>query len=118
MNASNNAQGQVRDAKFSMVNTNYLILAFNLFLPMLAIISLAITLIKQGEAKGSWLESHYQWQMKTSAVYIGALALGLLTFHYVIGLGLTGAAIIWSLYRLIRGWTALYRGETLPDEWV
>ena len=80
-----------------------------LFTPLLAVI---IGYVKRGEARGTWLESHFNWQIRTFwwalvwAVLVALVSIPL-TFivigigTWVLGLLLLG---VWAIYRVARGW--------------
>lgn len=80
-----------------------------------SIIAVVINYVKRGEARGTWLESHFTWQIRTfwfamlwAAVIfaVGApLALILVGFAiWAVGFFMLG---IWAIYRIVRGWMAL-----------
>ena len=80
-----------------------------------SIIAVIINYVKRGEARGTWLESHFAWQIRTFwfalawAVAVGIVG-GLLAIVLVgfaiwwIGFGVLG---IWAIYRIARGWLRL-----------
>ena len=69
--------------------------------------------MKRSEARGTWLESHFRWQIRT--FWFGALwvALCALFVVFTLGLGLflvwlpLGIVALWFIYRVARGWMAL-----------
>ncbi len=73
---------------------------------------------KQGEVRGTWLESHFRWQIRTfwfAALWIvvaGFLALTVIGLPFA--LLLFGIAGLWVLYRVVRGWWALFGRGSLP----
>lgn len=79
-----------------------------------SIIAVILNYVKRGEARGTWLESHFTWQIRTFwwallwAVVIGAvgglLAIVLVGFA-IWAVGFFGLGI-WAIYRIIRGWLA------------
>mgnify|MGYP001069364043 FL=1 len=87
-----------------------------------SIIAVIINYVKKGEARGTWLESHFRWQIRTfwyalAWVVLIALVGGLLTIVLVgfailwIGLFLLG---VWAIYRIARGWLALRDRRPMP----
>jgi uncharacterized membrane protein len=87
-----------------------------------SIIAVVINYVKKGEARGTWLESHFRWQIRTFwfalawVILIGlagaALAIVLIGFAiWGVGLFLLG---IWAIYRIARGWLALKDRRSLP----
>jgi uncharacterized membrane protein len=78
-----------------------------------SIIAVILNYIKRSEARGTWLESHFRWQIRTfwfgllwislcGAFIIATLGIGLL-FAWL-PIGLVG---LWFVYRIIRGWVTL-----------
>jgi len=87
-----------------------------------SIIAVIINYVKRGEAKGTWLESHFAWQIRTFWyallwAAIVALVSGVL-LYVIIGIGTWIAGMfvlaIWAIYRITRGWLALKDGKPLP----
>jgi uncharacterized membrane protein len=80
-----------------------------------SIIAVIINYVKRGEARGTWLESHFTWQIRTfwfsmlwALLILGTgflLAIVLVGFAiWIIGLFVLG---IWAIYRIARGWMRL-----------
>ena len=76
-----------------------------------SIIAVVINYIKRGEARGTFLESHFRWQIRTFwFVCLWCVIAGLLFITFVgipIAIGIFFAAGIWAIYRIARGWLAL-----------
>ena len=78
-----------------------------------SIIAVIFNYVKRSEARGTWLESHFQWQIRT--FWFGLLWVSLCLFFVVVtfGIGLLVAWLplgfvgLWFVYRIIRGWLAL-----------
>ncbi len=87
-----------------------------------SIIAVIINYVKRGEARGTWLESHFTWQIRTFwYALLWALIVGVISallFVVVIGIGtwIVGmfALGIWAIYRIARGWLALKDDKPLP----
>lgn len=88
-----------------------------------SIVAVIMNYVRRSEAAGTWLESHFRWQIRTfwfallwgsvtsiiSAPLVLALGLGIIT--WVIGFFAVG---LWVIYRVIRGWLALRDGLPVP----
>jgi len=76
------------------------------------IVAVIIDYVKRDEAKGTWLESHFRWQIRT--FWWGLLwgALGAVLVFVVVGFLVWAAAAIWVIYRIVKGW--LYLNENKP----
>lgn len=90
-----------------------------------SIIAVIVNYVKKGDARGTWLESHFRWQIRTFwfalawvvlvALVGGALTIVLVGFAILwVGLFVLG---IWAIYRIARGWLALRdrRPMSLPN---
>ena len=83
-----------------------------------SIIAVILNYVKRAEVRGTWLDSHFSWQIRTFWFALLWLALGAVAFVTVIGIPvafvLWFATGIWVLYRIVRGWMALNAQRTLP----
>jgi uncharacterized membrane protein len=87
-----------------------------------SIIAVIINYVKRGEARGTWLESHFTWQIRTFwyallwAALVGLVSLVLLLVLVGIVTWIAGmfALGVWAIYRIARGWLALRDGRPLP----
>ena len=78
--------------------------------------------VKRDDARGTWLESHYRWSLRTFWLAIGwgvgATALTFVLFITIIGIVIAWLPLlalgIWVAYRVIRGWLALKGRRALP----
>ncbi len=78
-----------------------------------SIIGVILNYVKKSEAQGTWLESHFRWQIRT--FWFGVLWAGLCVLFviFTLGIGLlivwlpAIAITIWFIYRVVRGWIRL-----------
>ena len=82
-------------------------------LPLL--VGVAINFMKQDAVRGTWLESHFDWQIKTVWIALAGLALAGLTFEFGIGLFILIATIMLLVYRIVIGWNALNSDQPVND---
>jgi uncharacterized membrane protein len=84
-----------------------------------SIIAVILNYVKRAEVRGTWLDSHFSWQIRTFWFALLWLAVGAVAFITVIGIPvafvLWFATGIWVLYRIIRGWLALSSQKVLPQ---
>lgn len=87
-----------------------------------SIIAVVINYVKRGDARGTWLESHFEWQIRTFWFALLWAALVVLT-GFLLAVVLIGIAIwvvglfvlgIWAIYRIVRGWLALQARRAVP----
>jgi uncharacterized membrane protein len=78
-----------------------------------SIIAVILNYVRRSEARGTWLESHFRWQIRTfwygllwvllcGAFVVATLGIGLLIAW--LPLGVVG---LWFIYRVVRGWLRL-----------
>jgi uncharacterized membrane protein len=87
-----------------------------------SIIAVIINYVKRGEARGTWLESHVDWQIATfwwALAWTCAIAiLGSLLLIVLVGLGIWFFGFFalgcWAIYRIARGWLALKEKRAMP----
>jgi uncharacterized membrane protein len=87
-----------------------------------SIIAVIINYIYRGDARGSWLESHFGWQIRTfwfalawaALVAVVSIPLTLVIVGFgtwILGLFALGA---WAIYRIARGWLRLNAHQPMP----
>lgn len=79
------------------------------------LVGVAINFMKQDEVKGTYLESHFDWQIKTVWIALAGLALSGLTFEFGIGFFILIATIVLMVYRIVIGWNALNSDQPVKD---
>ena len=81
-----------------------------------SIIAVILNYVKRSEVRGTWLEAHFSWQIRTFWFALLWLVVGGVLFLTVVGIPfaivLWFGTGIWVLYRIIRGWLALYSHKT------
>src|SRR5687767_6091401 len=66
-----------------------------------SIIAVILNYVKIGEARGTWLESHFRWQIRT--FWFGLLWIALCLFFVVITLGI-GILVAWLPLAVVGLW--------------
>ena len=78
-----------------------------------SIIAVILNYVKRSEARGTWLQSHFRWQIRTFWFGLLWVALCLLFVILTLGIGILIAWLplafvgLWFIYRIARGWLAL-----------
>ena len=76
-----------------------------------SIIAVVINYLKRGEARGTFLASHFRWQIRTFWFALLWCLIGAFLFVTLIGIPLAVAVFfgagLWVIYRIARGWLAL-----------
>lgn len=76
-----------------------------------SIAAVILNYIKRGDARGTWVESHYRWQIRTFWFALLWAAIGTIFIFTIVGV-VVGAPILfaltlWLIYRIARGWLRL-----------
>lgn len=83
-----------------------------------SIIAVILNYLKRSEVRGSFLESHFRWQIRTfwfALLWVMiALLLSLTLFGIPAALVMVGVAGVWVLYRVVRGWLRLVSHQPMP----
>jgi uncharacterized membrane protein len=83
-----------------------------------SIIAVIINYVKRPDVRGTYLDSHFSWQLRTFWYALLWVALMFILVFTVIGIPLAwliGLVVgLWVLYRIIRGWLALLDGRPMP----
>jgi uncharacterized membrane protein len=86
-----------------------------------SIIAVIMNYLRRSEARGTWLESHFTWQLRTfwfAALWVVLLAVASAPlmlvlvgfFTFALGLAVIG---LWLIYRVARGWLTLNEGRPI-----
>ena len=83
-----------------------------------SIIAVILNYVKRSEVRGTWLDSHFSWQIRTFWFALLWVAIAFVLFITLIGIPVAYAIWIgtgiWVLYRIVRGWLALVSEKVLP----
>ena len=94
----------------------FIVTAFVFGVP--SIVAVILNYVKRSEARGTFLDSHFRWQIRTFWFTLLWCAIGGVLFATIIGalvaFPLLVAVGIWVAYRVIRGWLALVKDKPLP----
>jgi uncharacterized membrane protein len=71
------------------------------------IVAAVIDYVKWPDVAGTWLETHFRWQIRTFWYSILWGIVGGLTLFLFIGYVILAANTIWVVYRIVIGWIAL-----------
>ena len=87
-----------------------------------SIIAVIVNYVKRGDVRGTWLESHFTWQIRTFwmallwAVIVAMVSLPLAFILVGIGTWVAGMFVLgaWAIYRIARGWLRLKDHQPMP----
>jgi len=87
-----------------------------------SIIAVIINYVKRSDVRGTWLESHFRWQIRTFwfalawALLVALVSIPLAVILVGIGTWIAGMFVlaIWAIYRIARGWLRLNSHQAMP----
>lgn len=140
INNTNNTMSD--DKRRSLITYNhitYLLYVLSYFTAgLLWIVPIFMNYAKRRDADGTWLATHFDWQIKTFWYSIVLFVIGMLIVAFalggfgvsmfaetnniaigsvllaILGFVIMGFTFIWHLYRIVRGWIALADGRPVP----
>lgn len=85
---------------------------------LIGFIGLVIAYVKRSDARGTWLESHFRWQVRTFWYALLWAAIGWVLIVLLIGLLISPAiwvlTSLWILYRVVRGFLRFNERQPMP----
>ena len=78
-----------------------------------SLIAVVLNYVKRADERGTWLESHFRWQIRTfwyGLLWV-SLCLGFVVVTFGIGILVAWLPLVvvsvWFIYRVVKGWLAL-----------
>jgi uncharacterized membrane protein len=72
-----------------------------------------INYLRREQAAGTWLESHFTWQIRTFWWSLAWCVLGIVTAIVLVGVFILIGSGVWFVYRIVRGWIELNEGRPM-----
>lgn len=84
-----------------------------------SIIAVIINYVKRSDVRGTYLDSHFSWQLRTFWYAVLWAIIAFILAITIVGIPFAWILVVvvglWVLYRIIRGWVALANARPLPD---
>jgi uncharacterized membrane protein len=84
-----------------------------------SIVGVILNYVKRADTRGTFLESHFRWQIRTFWYALLWYVLAVLLFVTIIGIPFAFVMFVvlgpWVIYRVARGWLALNERRPMPD---
>ena len=84
-----------------------------------SIAAVILNYVKRSDARGTWVESHYRWQIRTfwfAVLWVGIAALLFVTLIGIpVAFGIFAAITLWVIYRIVKGWMRLRDHRPMYD---
>ncbi len=103
----NVAAGERERSGKTITTIIYALYALSFVVGLTAIAAIIMNYVKRDDVAGTFLESHFRWQIRT--FWFGILwgAIGIITAFIFVGWFVLGANAIWIIYRIVKGWLRL-----------
>ena len=91
----------------------YALYAASFLVVITVIVAIIMNYVKKEDVAGTFLESHFRWQIRT--FWFGLLwgVLGGITMLIVVGWFVLIADSIWIIYRIVKGWLQLNQNKPM-----
>jgi uncharacterized membrane protein len=104
----------------SVVNAGHIVYAcyaIGFFVGITWLVGVIVAYVKRDDARGTWMESHFSWMIRTFWWSIVWLVVGTILAITIIGIIFAwvvwGIAWLWALYRVIKGWIRLNEAKAV-----
>ena len=85
----------------------YALYAASFLVGITATVAIVMNYVKKDDVSGTFLESHFRWQMRTFWFGLLWAVIGAIAFLIVVGWFVLIANGIWIIYRIVKGWLRL-----------
>lgn len=94
----------------------YILQAASFLVGFTFFVAALINYLQRSAVAGTWLESHFRWQINT--FWFGLLwgFVGGFTLLWGIGYFILIADVLWMIYRIVQGWANLLRNQPMDLE--
>ena len=106
---------QLKSAK-NVTTVIYALYAASFFLGITAIVAIIMNYVKKDDVLGSFLETHFRWQIRSFWYGLLWLVLGAVTLFIGIGFIVMGVTYIWLIYRIVKGWLRLNDNRPMYEQ--
>lgn len=102
------------DKNYYITTTVYVLQVLGFLTLLTPIAGVIINYVKKDSVRGTYLASHFIWQIRT--FWYGAILwplIGIITSIILIGYVILAVDVIWLIYRIAKGWVYLYSGKSM-----
>ncbi len=104
---------EIEKANKTLTTVIYALYAASLFVGVTCLVAIVMNYVKKDDVAGTYLESHFQWQIRTFWYNVLWVGIGFFTLPVVIGWFVLSAGLIWFIYRIAKGWLYLNEGKPM-----
>jgi uncharacterized membrane protein len=110
---NNLATTENEKSAITLTTVIYALYAASYFVGVTALVAIVMNYIKKDEVAGTFLESHFRWQIRTFWFGLFWGVIGAITTFFIIGWVILAANGVWLIYRIVKGWIRLNDGRPM-----
>ncbi len=95
------------------IHVVYALYALSVAMAIPGMFGVILAYLKRADVAGSYLETHVTWQIRTFWIWLALCVAGFLLLIVVVGGLILGAAQLWLVYRIVKGWLVLADGRPI-----
>lgn len=99
----------------TLAHVVYALLAASFFVGVTGLIAVVMAYVRRGRVRGTWLESHFTWQIRTFWYSLLWSVFGAVTLVVLVGYAVLFGVFVWGVYRVIKGWLNLADGRPMYE---
>jgi len=85
----------------------YALQAASFLVGITAFAAIIMNYVKRSEVAGTWMASHFQWQIRTFWWSLLWTVIGIATLVIYVGVLILFLNAVWYIYRIVKGWLRL-----------
>ena len=97
----------------TLTHVIYGLYAASLVVGITSIVAIVLNYIKRDDMAGTWLESHFRWQIRTFWYALLWGVIGCILLLVLVGFAVLFADFVWFIYRIAKGWLRLNEGKPM-----
>lgn len=102
---------EIETSEKSLPTLVYALYLAAFFFGVSMVVGVVLAYVNRPRAEGTWLASHYDWQIATFWKSLIGVVLGVVLLVVWVGVLVLAATYVWVLYRIVKGWSALSAGQ-------
>ncbi|MBW9258435.1 MAG: hypothetical protein K1566_14275 [Candidatus Thiodiazotropha sp. (ex. Lucinisca nassula)] len=116
MNSPTQDQQRNLEREVTLTVGVYALQAASFLFVITLLIGVIINYVKRDDVRGTWLESHFRWQIRTFWFVLLWSIIGFITTVILIGYVILFINAVWLIYRIAKGWLNLQDEKRLYPE--
>ncbi|MFU8924962.1 DUF4870 family protein [Acinetobacter puyangensis] len=95
----------------------YILYALSIVVGITSIVAIIMNYIKREEVQDTWLQSHFDWQIKTFWYTLLGAIVGFVLMLILIGYLVVFVVTVWFIYRIVKGLVVFLDNKPIGDGW-